>query len=367
MYKKFKKIIITCLFISVLPVQGAELIRDTEEVLDARVVSVVQVSEHHQDIIIDIENKDGSLGGRVSLVNDYVPLRPGDDIFVRKIIRADDGKESYSVADINRTGSYVLFGGLFIFLTILFGGKQGLRGVFSLLCSLLLIVFVLLPLVLAGYSALWVSIAVASIIIVFGSYVTHGCNRTTSSAVVGMILVVLLTGVLASIAVAVSRLSGLDSEDAIYLSFNTGKIIDFQGLLLGGFIIGLLGVLYDGAIGQAVSVEELWRVAPHLSRKEVFLRALRIGREHIGALVNTLAIAYVGVSLPTMLLFYGTAELPLLAILNREQFAVEIIRTFIGSIGLVLAVPVTTLVSIYMLKHLKEGKSSGVHSHHHHH
>ncbi len=340
--------------------------KDFEEIIQARVLEAKSISEHHQDITVKIE-KGGRIGDKVSLINDYVSLEAGDKIFLRHIIRSDDQKETYIVADINRTNTYIVFGLLFVFLTILFGGKQGLRGLFSLGISLGLILFVLLPLVLAGYSALWVSIAVASIIIVFGSYITHGFNRTTSSAVVGMVLVVLFTGLLASIAVHFSRLSGFDSEDAVYLNFNTGGTIDFGGLLLGGIIIGLLGVLYDGAIGQAVSVEELWRVAPHLSRREVFLRALRIGREHIGALVNTLAIAYVGVSLPTMLLFYGASELPLIAILNREQFATEIMRTFIGSIGLVLSVPVTTIVSIYMLKHLKGGKSSDIHSHHHHH
>ncbi len=127
------------------------------------------------------------------------------------------------------------------------------------------------------------------------------------------------------------------------------------GLLLGGIMIGLLGVLYDVAIGQAISVEELHRACPNLPKKHIYKRAIRIGREHIGALVNTLAIAYVGASLPLLLLMYtsaGAAANPLADMamsVNREVFAAEIMRTLVGSIGLVLAVPITTLIAVFVL------------------
>jgi uncharacterized membrane protein len=140
---------------------------------------------------------------------------------------------------------------------------------------------------------------------------------------------------------------------------NTNGSINFAGLLLGGIIIGLLGVLYDAAIGQAVAVDELHQVGPHLSRLVIFRRALRIGREHIGALVNILAIAYVGASLPLLLLFYESGAAFSLTI-NREIFATEIIRTMVGSIGLVLAVPLTTLVAVFLLM---RGVKKGGHSH----
>ena len=145
-----------------------------------------------------------------------------------------------------------------------------------------------------------------------------------------------------------TRLTGFANEESVYLNINTGGNINFQGLLLGGILIGLLGVLYDASIGQAVSVDELHRVAPHLPRSTIYKRAIRIGREHIGALVNTLAIAYVGASLP-LLLLYSTSTDGFAVTLNREIFSTEIIRTMIGSIGLVLAVPITTLIATYLL------------------
>jgi uncharacterized membrane protein len=113
--------------------------------------------------------------------------------------------------------------------------------------------------------------------------------------------------------------------------------------------------LYDIAIGQAITVEELIKAAPSMSKKKLFERANRVGREHIGALINTLAIAYVGAALPLLLLFYSSSTSSVLSIINREDFSTEIVRTLVGSIGLVLAVPITSVISVFMLK---KGKDS---------
>ena len=184
--------------------------------------------------------------------------------------------------------------------------------------------------------------------IILGSYITHGFNKVTTSAVIGMVVTILFTGLLALISIHGAKLSGFSNEEAVYLNMNTNGSIDFAGLLLGGIIIGLLGVLYDAAIGQAVAVDELHQVGPHLSRTVIFRRALRIGREHIGALVNILAIAYVGASLPLPLLFYQSGADFSLTI-NSEIFATEIVRAMVGSIGLILAVPITTLIAVVIL------------------
>jgi uncharacterized membrane protein len=213
-----------------------------------------------------------------------------------------------------------------------------------------------------GYSPLLITVLVSSLIIVLGSYVTHGFTKTTSAAVVGMVLTVVLTGLFAYWSVKITRLSGFGSDEVVYLNLNAGGNIDIVGLLLGGIIIGLLGVLYDAAIGQAVSVDELTRLAPHVSRKKIYERAVRIGREHIGALVNTLAIAYVGTSLPLLLLFMQSESATPLQIINTEVFATEIVRIMIGSIGLVLAVPITTLVAVWMLVRKHEGGDAGDHA-----
>jgi uncharacterized membrane protein len=170
-----------------------------------------------------------------------------------------------------------------------------------------------------------------------------------------------LTGILAYLGVTLARLNGLASEEAFYLNLNTSGTLDFAGLLLGGIMIGVLGVLDDIAVTQAAVVSELYNSASHLSRKEIYKKALRVGKEHVGALVNTLALAYTGASLP-LLLFFSMSDSSISSIINQEIFATEIIRTIVGSIGLILTVPITTFLAVYFLKGYK---GEAVHSHSH--
>ncbi len=293
---------------------------------------------------------DGAEEGKViTIEDDYLSLLVGEVFYAQHTIGVFDGVDYYSVSSPYRLPQLGWLIGLFVLVVCLFGGMQGVRGLASLIGSFLFIFYLLLPGILAGYSPLLVTVVVSSFIIIVSSYITHGFTRSTSSAVIGMIVTVTITGILAYLSVHFTRLTGFGSEEVMYLNLNTRGGIDIIGLLLGGMIIGLLGVLYDAAIGQAVSVEELVRIAPHVSRRYIYTRAIRIGREHIGALVNTLAIAYVGVSLPLLLLFYQTSNATITQIINNEMFATEIVRMMIGSIGLVLAVPITTLVSVLLL------------------
>lgn len=382
MQKMYKKIILSLLFLfsfSQFVSAEAVIASDVVTSVKARVVEVLSEEKNQVEgteinffvQYLRVTPIEGDMKGQTLEVrNDYLPLKKGDTFFLNKLIEGDTGKQSLTVGDFYRVPQMLFFVIAFILVVIIFGGRQGIRGLLSLIGSLLVIVYLLLPGVMNGLSPILLSIACASIIIVLGSYVTHGFTKTTSSAVIGMIITVLLTGLLAWFAVSFVSLSGFESEDSVYLNFNTAGGIDFKGLLLGGIIIGLLGVLYDAAIGQAVAVEELYRASEHMSPRRVYLRALRIGREHIGALVNTLAIAYVGASLPLLLLFFGSS-LPFESVLNREQFATEVVRTMVGSIGLVLAVPVTTLISVLMLKGFRgkgdEGQHGHSHTHHHSH
>lgn len=343
---------------SPIAVQAQELVSDEHVVMKARVLKVLMQEERvvpGTDIRsifqkIEAEILDGAERGKVVTIdNDYLSLDEGEVFYVNRITHGLDKSIVYSVKDPDRLPVLFFFAALFLICTVVFGGVQGLRGLISLAGSLFLILYVLLPGILNGYSALWLSVSVSALIIILGSYITHGFNRTTTAAVFGMITTVLCTGGLAYVAVRWGRLSGLASEEAVFLDMSTRGAIDFSGLLLGGILIGLLGVLYDAAIGQAVSVEELHRVAPHLPRCSIYARALRMGREHIGALVDTLAIAYVGVSLPLLLLFSTVISESIGITLNRELFATEIVRTMIGSIGLILTVPITTLISVMFL------------------
>lgn len=345
-------------FITSNLVEAQTIKQDTFEIVKAEVLEIVtsylqQVpgTDVKQELrTVKAQILEGESKNTITVIkDDHLKTKKGD-VFYVQIIKTPEGLVQYSSSEVYRLHWLWVYLVLFIVLTVVFGGMQGVRGLLSLFASVFVIFYMFLPQLVAGSSPLLVSIIVSGIIIILGSYVTHGYNRTTTSAVVGMIGTVILTGLLTLHAVYVMRLTGITSEEVIYLNFNTAGSIDLRGLLLGGIMIGLLGILYDVAIGQAIIVEELLRSAPHLSIKKIFERSIRIGREHIGALVNNLALAYVGASLPLLLLFYASSGASVWAILNREDIASEIVRTLIGSIGLVLAVPITTILSIAMLR-----------------
>jgi len=366
-------IIFSCVFLLNFTAFAQEVVLDKQVIVKAQVLEIISqevktvpgtdVKTQFQKIkvrILEGEEKDNL----IAVENDYLNLKKGEIFYLVHITNSLEGTNLYSVSDPYRLPTVYFFMGLFIFILLLFGGWQGVRGLISLIASLGFIFYLLLPGILNGYSPILISMGVASLIVILGSYITHGFNRTTSAAVIGMVLTIILTGVLAYLAVHFGRLSGMAADEAVYLNFDTRGSIDFAGLLLGGIIIGLLGILYDAAIGQAIAIEELSTVAPNLSKRELYKRGLRIGREHIGALVNTLAIAYVGVSLPLLLLFY-TSSLDIGVLINREIFASEIIRTMVGSIGIILVVPLTTLIAVYMLIGRKKLEGERHDSHHH--
>lgn len=362
--------LLNTIFTPTLLYAQATLVVDTESFEKAKVISVIEKGTttiagtdtvgHTQKLKIEVLTGEDK-GKVVSFTNDYIQLKEGEVFYVRHQSNHVDGSDYWSVSDPYRLDVLLWLTIAFIVLIFIFGGIQGVRGLASLIGSFFLIFYLLIPGIYGGYNAVLVSIGVASLIIIIGSYITHGFNRTTTSAVIGMIITVLITGLSAYYVVHIGNLSGYSSEESTYLTLNTRGAISMVGLLFGGIMIGLLGVLYDIAISQAIAIEELFRAGKHMSRREVYKRGIRIGREHIGALVNTLAIAYVGASLPLLLLIQSST-LDVTFILNSEIFATEIVRILIGSIGLVLAVPITTLIASYML----QGKDFGSEESHHH-
>ncbi len=309
-------------------------------------------------VVLDGEDK----GKIIFLINDFAPLKPKDKVFAASY--NSETEEVYGVIEKDRTKALIFF--LFIFCAgvIALSGKQGVRSLLSLLGSFVVIIYVLLPNLLAGAPPVGISIAVASLILFFAIFFTHGFNKESAVAFSGTFVAILITGILAHFSIEIAELSGFSSHESVYLNFLNDSVLDIKGIFLAGIIIGSLGILDDIAITQASVVSELWRANKELSKLEVWKSALKVGREHSSALVNTLALAYTGASLPLLLLFSGSSA-PIEMTLSREVFAGEIIRTVIGSLGLLLTVPVTTLLAVLYLKNSKGGTSSHVHHHHH--
>jgi uncharacterized membrane protein len=174
-------------------------------------------------------------------------------------------------------------------------------------------------------------------------YLAHGFNARTTTAMLGTLASLAITGLLAVVFVEATKFTGFGSEEAVFLQISAQQV-NLQGLLLGGIIIGTLGVLDDVTVTQASSVWELHAANPNLGTTGLYRAALRIGRDHIASTVNTLVLAYVGASLPLLLLF-TLSNRPLGDVLTSEVMAEEIVRTLVGSIGLVASVPITTALA----------------------
>jgi uncharacterized membrane protein len=307
-------------------------------------------------------------GEVVTFKNDLTPLNKGDDIYINHL-KSIDGTEYYLLKDINRLGPIVVVGVVFVVLLLTLAGWQGVRALASLLLSVGAIIFLLVPALLSGYPPALASMLVSGAVLAVVLFGTHGFKPRSVIAFLGTFMAVGATCLIAYLSVGAMRLSGFSSDASIYLNFSTGGTLDFAGLLLGSIIIGVLGVLDDVAVTQASVVAELKAANPALRGLELYRRAIRVGKDHISSLVNTLALAYVGAALPLVLLFART-ESDFITILNQEVVASEYVRILVGSIGLMLAVPLTTLIAAWwfhshesIVDHDSHGHG---HSHHHH-
>lgn len=370
-----KHILILFLLFSAFSVSAQEVHQELQETVRAEVTRIL--SEDTREIIgtdgealvqdVEVRVLEGAREGEiVSFINDITPLAQGDAIYVNRL-ETIDGTEYYIMKDVNRHGALVLLGVIFAGSLIFFAGMHGVRALISLGLSVAILFGVLVPLLLHGYSPVLVSVGVAGPILALTLFLTHGFHSRTTIAFLGTFGAVVLTSLLATFFVDLARLTGLSSDAAIYLNFATFGALDFGGILLGSIIIGILGILDDVSITQASVVLELKRANPLFTMRELYARALRVGRDHIGSLVNTLSLAYVGAALPLILLMSKAGSDFALAI-NQEMVAVELVRIFVGSIGLILAVPLTTLIAgwWYARYPVEEGASLG-HAHTHTH
>jgi len=278
--------------------------------------------------------------GRQSIAPVAPDLAPGDQILVT-ISPGPGGEPAAQFADYVRTPALLILLATFVVVILGVSRWKGLRGLLGMALSLAVIVYFILPQILAGRDPVLVSILGSFGLLASTLYLVYGWSWKTHTAVLGTLVALVLTGLLAAGFVGLGRLSGTGSEETLFLQQFVGRPINLQGLLLGAMIIGALGVLDDLTISQVSAVFELKRASPRLDLRSLYQRAMIIGQDHVAATVNTLVLAYVGASLPLLLLFSLSAE-PLVLAANRAILAEEIVRTLVGSLGLVSAVPLTT-------------------------
>ena len=290
------------------------------------------------------------------------PIQVGDRVILGKAPPQPDQAEApvpatptqdYFFVDFDRRVPLTALAVLFAIVVVALSRWRGLAALAGVAVSLVVLARFVLPAILDGKDPLLVAIVGGATIMFIALYLAHGLNAATTTAVLGTLISLLLTGLLGLFFVDLSIFTGAGSEEAFFLQVNQQQL-NLQGLLLASIIIGTLGVLDDVTVTQASAVWELHRANPDYGIGNLYRAGIRIGRDHIASTVNTLVLAYAGASLPLLIIF-SISNRDLFEVLNSEIVAEEIVRTFVGSIGLVAAVPVTTGLAALVVSGVTRG------------
>ncbi len=271
--------------------------------------------------------------------NGQISYHTDDDLYVYETTAAD-GTISYSFADFQRGTPMLLLGLIFVIAVVVLGRWRGVGALGGLIASLLVLVVFMLPSLLRGHSAMSVALVGSALVAFIALYLAHGVNISTTVALLATFASLALIGLLSWIFVTAAHFTGLTEESTLFLS-GLGIQIDARGLLLAGIVIGSLGVLDDMTVTQVSAVWELRQLQPEASRQDIYRSAVNIGRDHIASTVNTLFLTYAGAALPLLLLFSVSGQSNS-AVSTGEVVATEIVRSIVGSIGLVASVPIAT-------------------------
>jgi uncharacterized membrane protein len=336
--------------------ESTDLAPGESEILRGRVVAVLEegmvdqggFSQPYQHLSLRITEGalDGQLveveQGLLGLTNQSRLFQVGDRVLVEHT-RGVDGQDLFLITEYVRTGPLLWLLVLFVVATLLVSGWQGLRSLAGMAISLVVIIGFIVPQILAGREPVTIAILGSVVMMGISLYLVYGWKAKTHVTVAGLFVSLVLTGLLAILFVSWTRLSGFGAEEAGFLQV-AGVQLNTRGLLLAGIIVGTLGALDDVAVGQSSTIFELSRANPSLGWQSLLWHGMTVGRDHIAAMVNTLLLAYVGAALPLVLMLSVYTE-SLGITLNREIIVEEIVRTLVGSLGLLAAVPLTSLIA----------------------
>lgn len=322
-----------------------------------------------QQLLVKIKDERGATSqvtvrhGQIYTISNDEKLAEGQSV----IVSSSDGPSGivYNVYDSDRTTPLLLLCAIFIGIVIWLTKKRGIGALIGLVITFATLTYMIVPLVVKGYSPALVSFGGAIIIASTSLFLAHGFKRTTFLAWISTITTLLLATGLAALSIFFLHMTGSASEETLYLTIGGAENIELKGLLLGGMIIGTLGVLDDVTTAQVSAVVELKNANRRIAKSQLMHHAMQIGKEHILAVVNTLILAYAGGALPLFIIFTVSGEIPVWVLLNGELLVEEIVRTLVGSIALILAVPITTLLAVHYIHRVEDTEllDAGMHKH----
>jgi uncharacterized membrane protein len=332
------------------------------DVFEARVTRVLETTEREtspgvrqlaQRVELELE---GSLyrgdrvevgwGGRVPITRNGL-LRPGDRVLASQR-RAQDGAREYAIEEVIRLPALAPVAGAAVIALLAVARLKGLASLVGLAASVGAFLLAVVPAIQRGDDPLLATLVGAALILIVTVYLVHGLNRKSTAALVGTAVGLGVVASLGALGNALARLTGLGDEESVFLAVGTGFAIDMAKLVLAGIIVASLGALVDMAIGQASTTFELASIDGALRGRALYASALNVGRDHVGSLVNTLALAYLGGALPLVLLL-SLGNAPLVVALNGETIAISLLGVLAATCGLVVAVPVTTVAAVALV------------------
>jgi len=341
-----------------MPNQQAVPVEHKEETLEGRVTQILEekqivppgVKEPQLYQKLEILVTKGSLKDKkITIENGNLPMsnlqkyKVGDELVI-SYSKDFEGNDMFYITDyVRRSALFWLFL-IFVVMAVVIGRWQGATSLLGMGISFLVILKFILPKIYAGSDPVQIAILGSLVIIPATFLLSHGVNKKTVIAVVGTLIALIVTGILANAFVEATKLTGFASEEAGFLQAYKPGLINIKGLLLAGIIIGVLGVLDDITISQSAIVQQLKEANPKLKAGELYKKAMAVGKDHIASMVNTLILVYTGAALPLLLIFIDNPH-PFSEIINYEIIADEVVRTLVGSIGLILAVPITTFIA----------------------
>lgn len=311
---------------------------------------------------VQIKVLTGQFKGTVQTLDNMLTGNPAYDISLNKgdkVVLHLEAKNTevnsvddvdFFIADIKRDYSLEAFAALFMILLVVIGRKKGVFSLVSIIATISLMFFVLVPLILHGVNPVVSAVVVGILSTIITIYLVGGFNSKSSAAIIGTGLSLIFAGGMSLAAIWMARLTGFAGEESMFL-YSTRPDLSFKGILAASMIIAALGALMDTGVSIASSVNEIYETDKKLTVNKLFKSGMNIGKDIIGTMSNTLILVYLGSALPLVLL---SNNIDLQKFFNLNQVATEILSALIGSISILACVPLTAIIAAYLIKRQKE-------------
>ncbi len=312
--------------------------------------------------LVTVKVLTGNFKGTERIIENMLTGNPAYDINLTKgnkvVLHVEPNSDTIStpddvdffIADIKRDNQIFVFTGIFFILLLLIGKKKGFTSIISIISTIALIFFMLLPMILSGFCPIASAVLTGIISTVITIYLVGGLNSKSSSAIIGTSISLIFAGALSMLAIYFAHLTGFAGEENMFL-YTARPELNFTGILSASMIISALGALMDTAVSIASTVNEIFETDKSLSVKQLFKSGMNVGRDIIGTMSNTLILVYLGSSLTLVLL---SSNIDMNKFFNLNQVATEILSALTGSIAILFCVPITAIIAAYLIKNQKE-------------